>query len=141
MSDAVPVRTSRDPQDPPPDVAARPEASDAPARATESATRRNVKRSIKLIAFLFVFIYFGLPAIGGVGRAIDELSDIRPEFLVIGLALQAASWICYSQMTRAALPAHAIPLMRLWRIQMSTKALTNVVPAGSAAGSALGYRL
>jgi uncharacterized protein (TIRG00374 family) len=141
MSDAVPVRTSRDPQDPPPDVAARPEASDAPARATESATRRNVKRSIKLIAFLFVFIYFGLPAIGGVGRAIDELSELRPGFLVIGLALQVASWICYSQMTRAALPAHAIPLMRLWRIQMSTKALTNVVPAGSAAGSALGYRL
>jgi uncharacterized protein (TIRG00374 family) len=31
--------------------------------------------------------------------------------------------------------------MRMFRIQMSTKALSNVVPGGSAAGSALGYRL
>ncbi len=31
--------------------------------------------------------------------------------------------------------------MRMFRVQMSTKALGNVVPGGSAAGSALGYRL
>jgi uncharacterized protein (TIRG00374 family) len=31
--------------------------------------------------------------------------------------------------------------MRMFRIQLSTKALTNVVPGGNAAGSALGYRL
>ena len=31
--------------------------------------------------------------------------------------------------------------MRLFRIQMSTKALSSIVPGGSAAGSALGYRL
>ena len=29
----------------------------------------------------------------------------------------------------------------MFRIQMSTKALSNIVPGGSAAGSALGYRL
>jgi uncharacterized protein (TIRG00374 family) len=110
-------------------------------RPPKSATRRNVKRTAKLVAFLFVFIYFGIPAIGGAGRAVEELSEVRPGFLVIGLGLQLTSWMSYSRMTRAALPPHAIPLMRLWRIQMSTKALTNVVPAGSAAGSALGYRL
>ena len=32
-------------------------------------------------------------------------------------------------------------MMRMFRIQMSTKALSNIVPGGSAAGSALGYRL
>ena len=31
--------------------------------------------------------------------------------------------------------------MRVFRIQMSTKALSSIVPGGSAAGSALGYRL
>jgi uncharacterized protein (TIRG00374 family) len=31
--------------------------------------------------------------------------------------------------------------MRMFRIQLSTRALTNVVPGGNAAGSALGYRL
>jgi putative heme transporter len=143
MSDAVPVRTSRHAPDTPatPATSTRPDEPVTPERPTESPTRRNVKRTIKLVAFLFVFIYFGLPAIGGVRRAIDELSEVRPGFLIIGLGLQFTSWICYSQMTRAALPPHAIPLLRLWRIQMATKALTNVVPAGSAAGSALGYRL
>ena len=31
--------------------------------------------------------------------------------------------------------------MRLFRIQLSTKALSSIVPGGSAAGSALAYRL
>ncbi len=131
MRDAAHLRSSGDPEAPPA----------TQERPSESPTRRNVKRTAKLVAFLFVFIYFGLPAIGGVRRAIDELSDIQPGYLVMGLGLQLTAWICYSLMTRAALPPHAIPLMRLWRIQMATKALTNVVPAGSAAGSALGYRL
>ena len=34
-----------------------------------------------------------------------------------------------------------ISRLRLFRIQMSTKALSSIVPGGSAAGSALGYRL
>ena len=44
-------------------------------------------------------------------------------------------------MTRAALPRGAIPYNRLLRIQLATKAVANMVPGGSAAGSALGYRL
>jgi uncharacterized protein (TIRG00374 family) len=46
-------------------------------------------------------------------------------------------------LTRAALGASAdtISAWRLFRIQMSTKALSSIVPGGSAAGSALGYRL
>ena len=34
-----------------------------------------------------------------------------------------------------------ISRLRMFRIQMSTKALGNIVPGGSAASSALGYRL
>jgi uncharacterized protein (TIRG00374 family) len=46
-------------------------------------------------------------------------------------------------LTKAALgeAGHQISRMRLFRIQMSTKALSNIVPGGSAAGPALGYRL
>ena len=46
-------------------------------------------------------------------------------------------------LTRSALGelGDQISLMRMFRIQMSTKALGNIVPGGSAAGSALGYRL
>jgi uncharacterized protein (TIRG00374 family) len=50
---------------------------------------------------------------------------------------------CYTLLTRAALgDSHrSISRFRLFRIQLSTKALSSIVPGGSAAGSALGYRL
>ena len=44
-------------------------------------------------------------------------------------------------LTRAALPPHSVRLPVLFRIQLTTRAVTNVVPGGSAAGSALGYRM
>src|SRR5690606_33323309 len=46
-----------------------------------------------------------------------------------------------SQLTKAALPRHAVRLSVLFRIQLTTRAVTNVVPGGSAAGSAIGYRM
>ncbi len=58
-----------------------------------------------------------------------------------GFALEIAALLAYSLMTRAALPPRSVSLPRLFRIQLSTKALSGVMPAGSAAGSALGYRL
>ena len=39
------------------------------------------------------------------------------------------------------LPHPTIPMERLFRIQLSTKAVSGLMPGGSAAGSALGYRL
>ena len=49
----------------------------------------------------------------------------------------------YTLLTRAALgdESNNISRLRLFRIQMSTKALSSIVPGGSAAGSAMGYRL
>ena len=49
----------------------------------------------------------------------------------------------YSLLTKAALgeEGEKISSLRLYRIQLSTKALGNIVPGGSAASSALGFRL
>jgi uncharacterized protein (TIRG00374 family) len=51
--------------------------------------------------------------------------------------------LCYSLLTRAALGPEGdkVTVLRLFRIQLSTKALGSIMPAGSAASSALGYRL
>ena len=42
----------------------------------------------------------------------------------------------YSMLTRTALPRHRVSVGRMFRIQLSTRALASVVPGGSAAGSA-----
>jgi putative heme transporter len=105
--------------------------------------RRPVRFTLKLVAFTGVVYFFVLPLIPGFRRAWDELIEVQPTLLAVGLALQIAALFCYSLLTKAALgdSGEHLSYMRMFRIQMSTKALSHLVPGGSAAGSALGYRL
>jgi hypothetical protein len=114
-----------------------------PSRPVLRRRVRPVRLTIKVVAFAAVIYFLVLPLIPGFRSAATEITKVRPAFLVIGLLLEISAWFCYSLLTRAALGetgAH-ITRLRMFRIQMSTKALSNVVPGGSAAGSALGYRL
>ncbi len=100
-----------------------------------------VRGTFKVMFVLFVIYFFVLPQIPGTRAAIENLRDINPALLVVGLALEVAALVAYSMLTHAALPRRVISLARLFRIQLSTKAVSSIVPAGSAAGNALGYRL
>ena len=104
---------------------------------------RPFRLSLKLVAFLLIVNYIVLPLLPDFRKAMDELRSVSPLLLAIGLLLQISALYCYSLLTKAALgeAGHTISRWRLFRIQMSTKALSNVVPGGSAAGPALGYRL
>jgi len=106
------------------------------------ARRRALIRTLKVLAMLAV-IYFLILNIPGLRNAVDQLSDVKPGLLVLGLGLELVALYCYSVMTKAALGpvADHLPVWRLFRIQLSTRALASLVPGGSAAGSALGYRL
>ena len=105
--------------------------------------RGRIRSGIKLLAFVIVIYVFVLPLIPGFRRAAHELREVNPFLLMIGLGLELAALYCYSLLTRAALgeSGKLVSSMRMFRIQMSTRALGSVVPGGSAAGSALGYRL
>lgn len=105
--------------------------------------RRPVRFTFKLVAFAIVIYFFVLPLIPGLRQAASDLSRVQPVLLVVGLLLQMSALMCYSALTKAALgePGRHIPQLQMFRIQMSTRALANIVPGGSAAGSALGYRL
>jgi putative heme transporter len=104
--------------------------------------RRAVSILAKLAIFFLIMFVFGLPALAKGREGLRRLVDVNPALLALGLLLEFAAIVSYSYMTRAALPADAnIAVTTLTRIQLATKAVTNVVPGGSAAGSALGYRL
>ena len=113
------------------------------AKVTEVTPRRRLPRTIKFIAAAAVIYFFVLPLVPGFRDAVHDLNEIDPSLLVVALGLQAASLFSYSLLTRAALVEHgdSIGILRLFRIQLSTKALGNIVPGGSAASTALGYRL
>lgn len=96
------------------------------------------------IALVVLLVYFAVALlVPGVRKSVSELSSVNPVLLVVGFALEMAALFCYSMLTRAALgdSASLVSTGRIFRIQLSTKALASVVPGGSAASSALGYRL
>jgi putative heme transporter len=93
---------------------------------------------------IVVVMYFLLPGlVAGFNRAAEQIRDVNPVLIALGFALEVVALYCYSLLTRAALGSVGDTLsgMRLFRIQLSTKALSHIVPGGNAAGSVLGYRL
>jgi uncharacterized protein (TIRG00374 family) len=97
---------------------------------------------VKILLFVFVLEYLVLPQIAGTRKAIDVLGKVHLLYLVLGLALESGAIVAYAMLTRAVLPRRAGPRTpTLVRIQLSTLAVSHVVPGGSAVGSSLGYRL
>lgn len=103
---------------------------------------RAVKRTLMLVVGLFVFYYLVIPALVKSRDSAEQLFDLNPLWIVLALALEVASLVCYTVLTRVTLPPEPrLSLFTIFRIQMSTKAVGNLVPGGSAAGGTLGYSL
>jgi hypothetical protein len=104
---------------------------------------RPVRFTLKVLIAVVV-AYFLLPGVlTGFQQAADSIRTVNPGLILLGFTLQLLSLFFYSLLTRAALGSagRVLARTRLFRIQLSTKALSNIVPGGNAAGSALGYRL
>lgn len=111
-------------------------------RRTENGPRRAATRTLFILVTLFVFYYLVIPTLIRSSRNASLLSQVNPALLLLAVALEVASLVCYAVLTRVTLPDQPrLHLFTLFRIQLATRAVTNVVPGGSAAGSTLGYRL
>jgi len=103
---------------------------------------KTLKRTPLIVIFFLVFNYIVLPGLPDPGEAAERLSQVNPLLLLLALGLELAALTAYAQLTRVTLPAEPrLSLPTVLRIQLSTRAVTNLVPGGSAAGSTLGYRL
>ena len=111
------------------------------AEPTKSVWR--FSRPIQYVLGGAVVYFFVLPLIPGLRNAVRDLKSINPYMLIVGIGLQGFSLLAYSMLTRAALgdEGHKISPLRLFRIQLSTKSVGNILPGGSAASTALGYRM
>lgn len=103
---------------------------------------KTLKRTPLVIGFFLVFNYLVLPQLGGAREAADQLSSVNPFLLLLALGLEMTALVAYAQLTRVTLPPEPrLSMGTVLRIQLSTKAVTNLVPGGSAAGSTVGLRL
>lgn len=120
-----------------------PEPGIEPKRTKKtSGPRRTIKRTVFVVMMLFVVYYLVLPQLVQGRRSADLLSKVNPLLLLLALALEIAALVAYSILTRVTLPPEPrLSLFTILRVQLSTRAVTNLVPGGSAAGGTLGYRL
>jgi uncharacterized protein (TIRG00374 family) len=103
--------------------------------------RRDVRLSVAtVLVFLFIF-YVALPLLASHRAEVNSLAHINIRYLVLGVVLEIGALVAYTQLTHAVLPPDGPRRIRLFRINMSTLALSHVSPGGTAPGAALGYRL
>jgi uncharacterized protein (TIRG00374 family) len=137
---AAGVATSVHMDGPTEEATVHPDVAGGPAIMHHRWSLRRVLRLGATVAVLGVITnYFVVPEL----RQADwsQLAHIDVPWLVTGAALEALSLFCYSLLTRSLLPADGPKLFTVFRIDSSCTALGHVVPAGSAASAALGYRL
>ena len=117
-----------------------------PAPKSPSLWRRLVsehpfRRGALLVVLALVLEYLVLPQVAGVRRSLHLLGRVNLGYVALGVVLEAASLACYAQLTKAVLPARSSRFSRIWRIELSTLAVSHVLPGGTAGGDGLGYRL
>lgn len=113
------------------------------AEPTRKRRFKPIRFTIKALLLIVVAVFLLPGVLNGFRSALDTVRDVNPALLLIGFVLQLFALGAYSLLTRATLgtAGRQLSLARIFRIQLSTKSLSNIVPGGNAASSALGYRL
>jgi len=101
---------------------------------------RTIRRVVTLTLLAGVVDYLVLPQVAGARKAWHLVSHVNAGLALLGLGLEAASLLAYSQLTASLLP-EGLTLNRIFRINLSTLSASHVIPGGTAAGASLGYRL
>jgi hypothetical protein len=99
------------------------------------------RRGGLLVLLVLVLEYLVLPQVAGVRRSLHLLARVNIGYVGLGVLLEVASLASYAQLTKAVLPARACRFSRILRIDLSTLAVSHVLPGGTAGGDGLGYRL
>ncbi len=81
------------------------------------------------------------PCVASHRSQVGDLAHVNVACLALGVLLEIAALAAYTQLTHSVLPPGGPRRFRLFRINLSTLALSHVSPGGTAPGAALGYRL
>ena len=73
--------------------------------------------------------------------SLSQLGRVNVAWLLAGLALEAAALLAYGRLTQSVLPKDGPNISKVLRIDLSTLAVSHVIPGGTAGGTGLGYRL
>src|ERR1700681_4783009 len=103
--------------------------------------RKQVKWGIYAVALFLVLEYLVLPQLAGARKSLDLLGKINIAYVIAGVVLEAAALVSYSQLTHTVLHHDGPPRSRLLRINLSSLAISHIMPGGTAPGTAVAFRL
>ncbi|HTX63224.1 MAG TPA: YbhN family protein [Acidimicrobiales bacterium] len=128
-----------------------PDGPDTASRKERSAGRRAMmlrwwrspplRWAIAIVVFLFILEYALLPDIANARKSLHDLAQVNIVVLFVAVALEVASLLAYAELTRTVLSPDAPKRNVVFRVNMSSLALSHVVPGGTAPGTAMAYRL
>jgi len=103
--------------------------------------RPEVRYTISAVVLLFIFEYLLLPEIASARKNVNVLSQVNVWLLLVAIALEVGALMAYAELSRTVFTPDAPRRWAMLRINMSSLAVSHVVPGGTAAGGAMGYRL
>ncbi len=103
--------------------------------------RKSLRRGVLGFLMALVVEYLVLPQLAGAHRDLHLIAGINIGYALLGLVLEAGALLAYAALTRAVLPPGSLPLTRILRIDLSSLAVSHVLPGGTAGGAGVGYRL
>ena len=106
-----------------------------------SLVRRFTIRSIKVVAIILIIEYLVLPQVAGARKTLSLIQHLNFAYVGLALIAEVAALVSYAYLTISVLPKQSLDLWTIFRIDMSSLALSHVTPAGTAGGTGLSIRL
>jgi uncharacterized protein (TIRG00374 family) len=103
--------------------------------------RPEIRYTLSAIILLFVVEYLLIPEIVRARHNLHILADANYALLAVAIVLEVASLLAYTELSRTVFAPDPPRHWTMLRINMSGLAVSHVVPGGTAAGGAVGYRL
>ncbi len=102
---------------------------------------REIRQLLRVGALIFIFEYLVIPQFSSARKSLDRLADLNPFLVILAAVCEVAAIAAYAELTRTVFTPHAPKRSEILRVNMSTLALSHVVPGGTATGGALAYRM
>jgi uncharacterized protein (TIRG00374 family) len=101
-----------------------------------------LRAAFGVLVLALVVWFLVIPQFGQAESALDAMVGVHIGFVLAGAALVALAVVAQAELTRSVLPEPERPgLGAMLRIELATTAVSHTVPGGTAAGTALAYRL
>src|SRR5579884_2808155 len=92
---------------------------------------KTLRQLVTLLLVALVIEYLVIPQVAGARKSLHLLADANLWLALLGVVLEAASLLAYSQLTMSLLPRRSVSLGRVLRINLATLSVSHVVPGGT----------